>query len=864
MKKNKQYTKDIVILLVAILVILFLTLTQQIPLKRAPSVCVDGTLVDQCSTTLPLYCNEGLLTQNSTACGCPSPYYVQDDGTCSNYPHIKLFLYDLKQDLDNQDTIFKAKHYDLAFSHTSYAPLLKQTNPQIRVSLYKNPTAYTDNEQSIDIPNYCLNIGGCTNIEDFYLHYIQDDSYYDVSGTFLNTRGYNPACSPVCNPPATANSLDQSRIPDYWLATWKASNITSPLWFDYETVQILNLLNINGVQREAMFFDNAFFYPPTDLNYDKTHEYLNIPLDSNHPRIQEMYDGINLFKSSLDVYSGRDFKVIANFIHPTWFFNNLYLKKNIQYINDTLLEIWYPYEYYDKINKNIQVSYYELYFATFSVQVLNMSLNYNKTFYLIGAEDYYQSTDRGKEFLLTQFYLINNKNLYFMYKDTSNGQIIQNGRKTIDYAWVNQSEFDIGKPVPNILNKQDVFKKLNTNLPYEYDKPYDPSTNLRPSYIYARDYENALILSKMRGLGGSVLNYTRIIARNHEPYTINAGETLQLMVFYTDHTSTITITFPSSGTFTTKQIANEINIQTTEINASTSDFDPDWTTDDSVSYPDYLVITNNLEGISTGIYVLGGTANTKFVFDQNFRAPSNTLTALPTGKKFYRLLYNNSFFGPITVIDLKNNEGAILVRQEYLDHENFYGNIICNPSVYPSGIFTQVDTPIEFRVHNAIDSGTFISNSLNNFYNYTVQGFSSQDMIDIYIDNVLITSKQITQRGINNINLTTDSPTGCITNSPPGGGSPGSGGGGSPGGGGGSEGIPTIPTINKTQPNVTVQLPIQQNETKNETGLRLPTIFPGEENVKTFIFIGILTLILMALVVIFNSYIIFKNRKKLH
>ena len=45
-----------------------------------------------------------------------------------------------------------------------------------------------------------------------------------------------------------------------------------------------------------------------------------------------------------------------------------------------------------------------------------------------------------------------------------------------------------------MLNKQDVFKKLNTNLPYEYDKPYDSSTNFRASYIYARDYENALIL----------------------------------------------------------------------------------------------------------------------------------------------------------------------------------------------------------------------------------------------------------------------------------------------------------------------------------------------------------------------------------
>ncbi|HJW97411.1 MAG TPA: hypothetical protein VJ485_04585, partial [archaeon] len=42
--------------------------------------CSDGTPYSQCSSTKPLYCSSGTLTNNCQACGCPAGT-CQPDGT---------------------------------------------------------------------------------------------------------------------------------------------------------------------------------------------------------------------------------------------------------------------------------------------------------------------------------------------------------------------------------------------------------------------------------------------------------------------------------------------------------------------------------------------------------------------------------------------------------------------------------------------------------------------------------------------------------------------------------------------------------------------------------------------------------------
>ncbi|HJW97359.1 MAG TPA: hypothetical protein VJ485_04320 [archaeon] len=49
-----------------------------------PATCPDGTPYSQCSTTKPLYCSSGTLTNNCQTCGCPTGQSCQADGSCQS------------------------------------------------------------------------------------------------------------------------------------------------------------------------------------------------------------------------------------------------------------------------------------------------------------------------------------------------------------------------------------------------------------------------------------------------------------------------------------------------------------------------------------------------------------------------------------------------------------------------------------------------------------------------------------------------------------------------------------------------------------------------------------------------------------
>ncbi|MBI2647430.1 hypothetical protein HYW99_03045, partial [Candidatus Woesearchaeota archaeon] len=53
------------------------------PPPPPPSTCSDGTAINQCSSTKPLYCNSALqLVNNCGSCGCSAGYTCQSDGAC--------------------------------------------------------------------------------------------------------------------------------------------------------------------------------------------------------------------------------------------------------------------------------------------------------------------------------------------------------------------------------------------------------------------------------------------------------------------------------------------------------------------------------------------------------------------------------------------------------------------------------------------------------------------------------------------------------------------------------------------------------------------------------------------------------------
>jgi len=54
-----------------------------------PSLCSDGTPYNQCSTNKPKYCENGILIDNCSLCGCSSGQICQPDKTCQRQPSVK-------------------------------------------------------------------------------------------------------------------------------------------------------------------------------------------------------------------------------------------------------------------------------------------------------------------------------------------------------------------------------------------------------------------------------------------------------------------------------------------------------------------------------------------------------------------------------------------------------------------------------------------------------------------------------------------------------------------------------------------------------------------------------------------------------
>ena len=51
--------------------------------ERPPETCTDGTVHGNCSSNLPLYCNDGILSENCSLCGCDYGYACSGDGSCT-------------------------------------------------------------------------------------------------------------------------------------------------------------------------------------------------------------------------------------------------------------------------------------------------------------------------------------------------------------------------------------------------------------------------------------------------------------------------------------------------------------------------------------------------------------------------------------------------------------------------------------------------------------------------------------------------------------------------------------------------------------------------------------------------------------
>lgn len=84
-------------------------------------ICRDGTLPNECSTTLPLFCENDQLVYNCDICGCPKYMGCQNDGTCRGINNFEVIIEEKGSN--------ESKRY--MEGGIIYVPLYKNSNQEI-------------------------------------------------------------------------------------------------------------------------------------------------------------------------------------------------------------------------------------------------------------------------------------------------------------------------------------------------------------------------------------------------------------------------------------------------------------------------------------------------------------------------------------------------------------------------------------------------------------------------------------------------------------------------------------------------------------------------------------------------------------
>jgi len=520
----KKYLHPFNILRFFLLIIVGLFLTYQIsnqPLSiSAATNCSDGTANNQCvfnrtsnANNKPWKCVNGVLIEDNQTCGCPSGYYPWGDGSCTLRPNIRAYTHDLRyDDAGLVDTTFKATHFDQVFSHTSFKTAYRNINPQIKIGSYRNYSALYDDEFADLVTAWCATQTPTCDPQDLIIHNKQDVGtrcdYFNQCRTF---KGWNESCSPNCTPAATAINRAESRAPNAWDLDWSDVNFTNPNWVAFNNQATLSTLTGGGTTSDIILTDNGDFYPPGS-SYDKTVEYFGIALNQSHPRIQQAFDAQNNLGDYTSGQIGKHIAVAPNARSMYWYFHP-YFHAGYQSLNGPIeIEVWIDWNDVNTPSGGVPraVHYASDYLQ--SKNLLEESLQ-GKKFFLQGVSSTNTNKDKAKIFLLSHFYLLNNKNLSFAFRDATAYSRDENNffptGPVQDYLYLPAIEYNVGQPIVNTLNKNDIFGNTNTTEHFLWATGNDPSTpnsisagTTKTYNIFARQYDNALVLLKYRTYGG--------------------------------------------------------------------------------------------------------------------------------------------------------------------------------------------------------------------------------------------------------------------------------------------------------------------------------------------------------------------------
>ncbi len=110
----------IVLVLIVILIVFFFLKTAEEETEIIPA-CGDGTFYGTCSLNKPYICDQGVLTERASLCGCPDDFYKDDDFCISEY-HVNSLDLSFNYVLRGEEGVIDFRAYFGILDEISYSP----------------------------------------------------------------------------------------------------------------------------------------------------------------------------------------------------------------------------------------------------------------------------------------------------------------------------------------------------------------------------------------------------------------------------------------------------------------------------------------------------------------------------------------------------------------------------------------------------------------------------------------------------------------------------------------------------------------------------------------------------------------------
>lgn len=416
---------------------------------------------------------------------------------------------------------WRAAHSDLLINDISgYVDEIRAINPHARLFEYMYTRYHNYNEFGGLADAWAADNG--YDPEDFYLHYREDVAVPTWEGVVLVegqppgvVPGWNPDWSPG-DPPASATSRAQSRVPGFAGAAdgttvWKMANIEHPgyrrflqYWAGHVMDGSLENQPVSGPPLDGMVCDNAIYYPRFGEGVlDRTDEYYGIPLTPQHPYAMGFATLFPEMTGGLAARFARGVDVMPNFGHVLYTTHSdpapQYVVANVPWI---WCEVWLQYTGGTITSGSARTITWDADYEKAIAAVVRQTRGPGRR--VLGARDISSGeagTDRGRMLTLALYYLIHNRNTWYMYESVQH-----HGSDTdmSQWAWNPAVEFDIGRPDQVPSGNVDFDGNYPSDEHYVFATGADPYRGDLTYRVLARRFTNALVLAKMLPAGSVV------------------------------------------------------------------------------------------------------------------------------------------------------------------------------------------------------------------------------------------------------------------------------------------------------------------------------------------------------------------------